>query len=212
MATCLFCCGSSMEEHSPVERGDLGSSPCHSATVPSTNGQVRRLSTSRSRFNSCRDYQRPVAQQAEHTSDTREVECSNHSWSTKQFGRSSAWSESSVWNRVVVGSNPTAQTNHTVESSLMAKPRAVTPVDVGSSPSIQPKQRVDSSTGRASGSYPEGCEVDTRSIHQCPVAQREERRSYKAEAGGASEAHRADRRPSGRGGLPPLNSVPGDQF
>ena len=74
------------------------------------------------------------------------------------------------------------------EHSLMRKPHAVTVAYTGSSPVAYPKQRVDSSTGRAPGSYPGGCEVGTRSIHQTdsPVAQIEERRSYKAEGGGAS--------------------------
>ena len=59
------------------------------------------------------------------------------------------------------------------DHSLTAKPRVVIAADVGSNPTAHPKQRIDSSNGRAAGSYPEGCRVGTCSIHQCPVAQRQ---------------------------------------
>ena len=54
--------------------------------IRSANGQAARFSPSKCEFKPRPDYQRPVAQLEERTSDTREVECSNHSWSTNFLG------------------------------------------------------------------------------------------------------------------------------
>ena len=89
------------------------------------------------RFKSCPDYQRPVAQSAEHTSDTREVECSNHSWSTNILGVAQSGQSSALGTRMsqvrILLPRPING-----EHSLMAKHRAVTAVDTGSTPVAHP--------------------------------------------------------------------------
>ena len=112
-----------------------------------------------------------VAQTAEQLSCKQQVVRSVLTISTKHSGYNSAWQSP----RFGTGKSLV----HTEERSD-DRPKA--------HPTAQTNHRIDSSTGRAPGSYPGGCEVGTRSIHQStiPVAQRGERRSYKAEAGGAS--------------------------